>query len=162
MIHYLLSVMILILIRFNNPYNGGKQMKTIKYSRQREAIINFLQTRKDHPTAEVIYNNIREEYPNISMGTVYRNLNLLSETGQILRISLEDNRAHFDGFTHEHCHFFCRECKGVLDIEIGQKSMKDIKSIAQREFEGKIECQTSIFYGVCKTCLGKSNLQTSH
>ena len=49
----------------------------IKYSRQRESIVNFLASRTDHPTAETIYQNIKKEFPNISLGTVYRNLSLL-------------------------------------------------------------------------------------
>ena len=57
-------------------------MKTIKYSRQRESIKACLMARNDHPTADAIYASIRQEYPNISLGTVYRNLNLLEETGR--------------------------------------------------------------------------------
>ena len=127
-------------------------MTTTKYSRQRQAIIDFLKTRKDHPTAEVVYSNIREIYPNISMGTVYRNLNLLSENGTILKISLEDDSAHFDGFTHPHLHFFCKKCKSLLDIEIDQKSISSINRIAQEHFDGVIESQVSVFYGLCKEC----------
>lgn len=55
----------------------------LKYSKQRESIKNFLVTRYDHPTAETVYLNIRKEFPNISLGTVYRNLNLLAEIGEI-------------------------------------------------------------------------------
>ena len=61
-------------------------MAELRYSRQREAIKEFLMTRKDHPTADVIYQNVRLEYPNISLGTVYRNLTLLSDLGEILRL----------------------------------------------------------------------------
>ena len=62
-------------------------MKTMKYSRQRESIKNFLSTRKDHPTADTVYMNIRKEYPNISLGTVYRNLSLLASMGEIQKRS---------------------------------------------------------------------------
>lgn len=127
-------------------------MKTIKYSRQREAIVNFLKTRKDHPTAEVIHSNIRNTYPNISLGTVYRNLNLLSETGVILKISLEDDSAHFDGFTHPHLHFFCNECRKVFDIEPDEREMEAFMEIASKYFDGNISSQVSVFYGVCKAC----------
>ena len=53
----------------------------MNYSRQRESIKDFLSTRKDHPTADTIYMNIRKQFPNISLGTIYRNLNLLSDIG---------------------------------------------------------------------------------
>ena len=57
----------------------------MNYSRQRESIKEFLSTRKDHPTADTIYMNIRKQFPNISLGTIYRNLNLLSDIGEITR-----------------------------------------------------------------------------
>ena len=62
-------------------------MKTLKYSRQRESIKANLMSRHDHPTADALYASIREEFPNISLGTVYRNLNLLVETGEILKLT---------------------------------------------------------------------------
>ena len=58
----------------------------LKYSRQREAIKTFLSTRKDHPTADAVYMQVRKEFPNISLGTVYRNLTLLSELGEVAKI----------------------------------------------------------------------------
>lgn len=127
-------------------------MKAQKHSRQRDAILNFLKTRKDHPTAEVVYTNVREIYPKISMGTVYRNLNLLASNGDILKISLEDDSAHFDGFTHPHCHFFCKTCKCLVDIELSRLQMDYIKNIAAECFDGEIQSQMSIFYGICKDC----------
>ena len=65
-------------------------MATLKYSRQRESIKNFLAGRKDHPTAETVYSNLRQEQPHISLGTVYRNLALLTELGEIRKISTGD------------------------------------------------------------------------
>ena len=68
----------------------------IKYSRQRESIVNFLASRTDHPTAETIYQNIKKEFPNISLGTVYRNLSLLEEIGEIIKISTGVGPDHYD------------------------------------------------------------------
>lgn len=65
-------------------------MKTLKYSRQRESIKACLMSRKDHPTADALYTSIREQFPNISLGTVYRNLNLLVELGEIRKLSCGD------------------------------------------------------------------------
>ena len=62
---------------------GGMQMAVLRYSKQRESIKNYLCGREDHPTADMIYTSIREEYPNISLGTIYRNLSLLVEIGEI-------------------------------------------------------------------------------
>ena len=63
-------------------------MATLKYSRQRESIKEFLRTRKDHPTADVVYENMKLIYPNISLGTVYRNLSLLADLGEIKKLSV--------------------------------------------------------------------------
>ena len=64
-------------------------MAVLKYSRQREAIKNYLQGREDHPSADMVYDGIRGEFPNISLGTVYRNLSLLTELGEIIKIPTE-------------------------------------------------------------------------
>ena len=69
-------------------------MPGLKYSRQRESIINCLKGRKDHPTADMIYASVREEYPKISLGTVYRNLSLLVDQGEILRFSCGEGQDH--------------------------------------------------------------------
>ena len=73
-------------------------MATLKYSRQRESIKEFLRTRTDHPTADVVYENMKLIYPNISLGTVYRNLSLLADLGEIKKLSSFAGADHFDGF----------------------------------------------------------------
>lgn len=83
-------------------------MKILKYSRQRESIKAFLYGRHDHPTADAVYTGIREEFPNISLGTVYRNLNLLVELGEINKVTCGDGKDHFDADTSPHYHFICR------------------------------------------------------
>ena len=67
-------------------------MKILKYSRQRESIKASLMNRKDHPTADAVYASIREEFPNISLGTVYRNLNLLVELGEVQKLTFGDGK----------------------------------------------------------------------
>ena len=91
-------------------------MAEMKFSRQREAIKSFLKTRKDHPTAETVYKNVRKEYPNISLGTVYRNLTLLSEKREINKLTFNDGADHFDADTSRHYHFICTRCKAVMDL----------------------------------------------
>ena len=78
-----------------------------KRSKQRDAIIAFLMTRKDHPTADTIYMNIKKEFPNISLGTVYRNLALLSERGDILKLSYDNGADRYDASVEPHYHFIC-------------------------------------------------------
>ena len=112
-------------------------MAGLKYSRQREAILQFLMTRKDHPTADAVYANIRKEFPNISLGTVYRNLTLLSDRGQLLRLHLGDGVDHFDADTSPHYHFVCERCQAVLDLEM--PDIDSIDKLAGANFAGKIK-----------------------
>jgi Fur family peroxide stress response transcriptional regulator len=122
----------------------------LKYSRQRESIKNFLMTRTDHPTAETIYENIRLEYPRISLGTVYRNLSLLSELGEIQTIATGVGPDRFDGNAMPHYHFICKHCGAVLDLKV--QGLEHINLLAQHEFSGDIEGHTVFFYGTCEKC----------
>ncbi len=124
---------------------------TVKYSRQREAIKNYLMGRKDHPTAEMIYNAVREQYPNISLGTVYRNLTFLADRGEIIKFSCGEESERFDARTDNHYHFICTKCKSVMDIEM--LSLDIINDAAKSRFDGEIEGHMIYFYGKCKSCM---------
>jgi Fur family peroxide stress response transcriptional regulator len=128
-------------------------MKTLKYSRQRESIKNRLMSRHDHPTADTLYTCIREEYPNISLGTVYRNLNLLVEIGEIQKLSCGNGPDRFDGDIRPHYHFVCRECGEVQDLPMKASDLLAVE--AQKYCRGRIESHTTYFYGVCENCLKK-------
>jgi len=123
---------------------------TTKYSRQREAIKSYLAQTKEHPTADTVYMNLRPSYPNISLGTVYRNLNLLAEQGEILKINCQDGSDRFDGNPKPHYHFLCNRCGRVLDLEM--EAIDHINVIAGAGFKGKIEGHITYFYGVCPDC----------
>ncbi len=124
----------------------------IKYSRQREAICRFLQTRTDHPTAETIYNALRPSMPNISLGTVYRNLSLLSENGQIQKLS-GDGSDRFDPNPSPHYHFHCDVCGCVEDIPM--TSMDSLNQLAQAHIGGHVRSHMLMFYGTCSKCLSQ-------
>ena len=120
-----------------------------KFSRQREAVKQVLCSTKTHPTAAWIYENVRKEIPNISLGTVYRNLNMLTEDGQIIKLSFGDGNEHFDGDISPHSHFYCESCGQIHDIafdatelckEISEDTKLDITSAA---------CN---FSGICDAC----------
>ncbi len=123
----------------------------VKYSRQRECILKNLQSRKDHPTADMVYQSVRKELPNISLGTVYRNLSFLAENGQILKISTGTGPDRFDGFTNLHNHFICRVCGNVLDMDY--IPAENIAERASEDFDGEIEEYELQFFGTCKKCL---------
>lgn len=125
----------------------------IKHSRQRDSIKDCLANRFDHPTAETVYLTLRETIPNISLGTVYRNLALLADTGEIMRISTGDGPDRFDGNPKPHYHFFCRKCGAVSDLEM--ENIDLINVIAAEHFKGRIEGHMTHFFGTCADCLEK-------
>lgn len=128
-------------------------MRTLKHSRQRESIKACLMSRCDHPTADAIYTTIREEFPNISLGTVYRNLNLLVELGEAQKLTCGDGKDHFDGDTSPHYHFVCRRCGAVSDLSLAP--MQEVTEKAQADFGGQIDSHTIYFYGSCPNCLNQ-------
>ena len=128
-------------------------MNTLKYSRQRESIKSCLMERKDHPTADAVYMSIREEYPNISLGTVYRNLNLLVELGEVVKLTCGDGADHFDADTSPHYHFVCSDCGQVIDLPM--QTREDLNRVAEEHFDGQVKNHTIYFYGTCKDCSAK-------
>ncbi len=123
----------------------------LKHSKQRDLIMTFLMSRKDHPTADIVYMNVRKENPNISLGTVYRNLTLLSDMGEIQRLRVGDGVDHFDADTSPHYHFVCSECGSVIDLEMA--GIDHIQEIAGTNFDGQIAGHVTYFYGKCGTCM---------
>jgi len=127
----------------------------LKHSKQRDMIKDFLISRKDHPTADVVYMNVRLQQPNISLGTVYRNLTLLADIGEIQRLRLGDGVDHFDADISEHYHFICNDCGGVIDLEMD--SISSITDVAQKKFDGHIAGHVTHFHGSCSNCLKQKN-----
>ena len=128
-------------------------MKTLKYSRQRESIKACLMSRHDHPTADAVYTSIRKEFPNISLGTVYRNLNLLVDLGEIHRVSVGDGKDHFDADTSSHYHFVCRQCGSITDLPL--EPFADLEAKAQNCANGRVESHSMDFFGVCRDCMAR-------
>ena len=125
-------------------------MKPLKYSRQREAIKEFLLSREDHPTADVVYENVRKEFPNVSLGTVYRNLNLLVEIHEAIKITTKDGSDRFDARTSNHYHFCCTECGSVQDLPIGP--FVELEKVASEHMNGIVNSHEIQFFGICESC----------
>lgn len=122
-----------------------------RYSRQREAILENLRARYDHPTADMIYADLKQDHPKLSLGTVYRNLSLLCENGDILRIGMAANgRERYDGHVHPHAHFFCECCGEVYDVT----AYLDVGAI-EKEIGAKINYASNTLRGICRECLDK-------
>ena len=140
-------IVIIIIIELK----GGFDLATLKYSRQRESIKEYLSNSCEHPTADMVYMSVRQEFPNISLGTVYRNLNLLADLGEAIKITTPDGGDRFDGRTHPHYHFCCTKCGRVIDLDL--KELTHVNEAANENFDGIIESHSMLFYGTCKDCL---------
>lgn len=127
--------------------------RKIKYSRQREAIIENLRSRYDHPTAEQLYTDLKAEYPKISLGTVYRNLALLESMGDVLKISTNADSDRFDGRVNNHYHFACTKCGGVTDVDVEINCNLD--TMVEDVTKGDVKTYSLIFYGTCEKCKKK-------
>lgn len=129
-------------------------MATLKYSRQRESIKELLNSSCEHPTADTVYMSVKQEFPNISLGTVYRNLNLLADLGEAIKITTPNGGVHFDGRTAPHYHFCCTSCGDVIDLDL--EHLDCINEAANRNFDGVITNHSMMFYGTCQECLKKN------
>jgi len=116
---------------------------------QKLKIAEYLRSVKSHPTAEMVYSAVKKDIPTISLGTVYRNLNLLAEQGEATKITI-NNEAHFDGQICNHQHFVCRKCGKIIDIpqeEISGYAMKKVNCKGFRPI-----CVSVKFTGYCNKC----------
>ncbi|MDE7299991.1 MAG: transcriptional repressor [Lachnospiraceae bacterium] len=125
-------------------------MASVKYSRQRQSIREYLAGTREHPTADTVYAHMRRLYPNISLGTVYRNLNFLVEQGEAVRLTCGDGSERYDGDTSPHYHLRCRECGGIFDLTMG--SLEHINTLAAADYDGGVEGHSVLFYGKCPEC----------
>lgn len=125
-------------------------MAALKYSRQREVIQSYLSATDQHPTADTVYMHVRKQFPHISLGTVYRNLNLLTSMGEAVKIATPDGADRFDGVTAPHYHALCTECGGLFDLDM--EIAESFNEQARACFAGTIHSHSAIFYGVCDCC----------
>ena len=123
-----------------------------KHFRKRDAILTCLRQTKVHPSADWVYNQLKPEIPDLSLGTVYRNLSLFKEQGLIQSLGTVKGVERFDGDTHSHVHFICTECGCVQDIE-GMPQLPSLRASAEHDLGSQISgCQIT-FTGVCRDCI---------
>ena len=128
--------------------------KTVKQFRKRNAILAYLRETKEHPSAEMVYNHLKTEYPDLSLGTVYRNLAKFKEEGEIISVGTVNGVERFDGNTMPHVHFVCTGCEAVADlpqIKIPDALNQDVKN----QTGGHIDMCQLTFVGQCGQCVNK-------
>ena len=119
----------------------------MRYSRQRESLVELLCSTKSHPDAQWLYEELRKEYPNISLGTVYRNLKQLTDDNAIITLETVDKRLHYDGDISRHSHFICNNCGKIIDLFKPSSVPKELNEIG-----AEISSEKCIYYGNCPEC----------
>jgi Fur family peroxide stress response transcriptional regulator len=119
-------------------------------TRQKSAIIGFLKKTGIHPTADLIYEHVRKELPDISKGTVYRNLKVLQETGQIQKLDLKGSISRYEGNKEKHYHFKCERCGEVYDVDGPVDKLLEARVSRATGF--KVTGYQLEFRGICKRC----------
>ena len=123
-------------------------------TRQRQVVLSTLCEMNSHPTAGELYRLVRDKLPRISLGTVYRNLEILQETGQAVRLAgCNGQEARYDGRTEPHLHFHCRQCQAIFDLATKLPLLDDLldKTIEGHRTDG----YHLILHGTCLDCRGR-------
>lgn len=123
---------------------------TQRMTRQRKLILEVLRQTKSHPTADWVYEQVRKECPDISLGTVYRNLNILKNSGEIMELSYGSTFSRYDGNPVNHYHFACRACGRVSDVDLPLATELENKL---REQGYEVDYHRIEFYGRCPDCV---------
>ncbi len=122
-----------------------------KHFRKRDAILQYLRQTKTHPSAEMVYNHLKPQIPDLSLGTVYRNLSLFRKEGLIQSVGFVDGTERFDGNAVPHTHFVCTGCGCVTDM-MGLIMPQEVQQEACRESGGQINGYLLSFTGLCRNC----------
>jgi Fur family peroxide stress response transcriptional regulator len=122
----------------------------LKFSKQRELILSAVKDNTVHPTADFIYDYLKKDNPNLSLGTVYRNLSQLVNHGYIQKVSIPGFPDRFDANVIEHNHMICDVCGNIQDIH--SDILKNITSALSNELDIEITSCNVIMHGICKNC----------
>lgn len=126
-------------------------MAIARRSVKREAVLSLLRSTKCHPPAEWIHAKLLDEYPDLSLGTVYRNLRQLADEGLIVSVGVIGGQERFDGNITPHGHFICQKCGAVIDVPLplSRRLHHDVEKLTG----GRVSAVETKVYGVCAECL---------
>ncbi len=124
-----------------------------KHSYKRDALLNTIRGTSRHPSAVWIYEELRKEIPDLSLGTVYRNLSVFKQEGLVVSVGTVNGQERYDGNTSEHTHFICLDCGAVLDV--GADIDPEIEDAVERENDLEVHYKQLTLYGLCSKCRGK-------
>ena len=121
-----------------------------RQSKQRNRILELLQSTKTHPTADWIYDQLKKEFPKLSLGTVYRNLSILEEQGQLKKIHFGSTFDRFEANISPHYHLVCESCGKIVDFELS--IYNEINTKAKQNTNFNIHHHKLEFFGLCEEC----------
>jgi Fe2+ or Zn2+ uptake regulation protein len=120
-------------------------------TKQKRVILEVLKNTKSHPTADWVYDKVKKKIPNISLGTVYRNLNILKGQGEIIELSYGKGFSRFDGNASRHYHFTCEHCGRILDVD--PPADLHIERELTMQMGVKVNSHRLELYGSCPDCV---------
>lgn len=126
-----------------------------KYSRQRELILESLKNRTDHPTAEKLFMDLKQQMPEIGIATVYRNLTELCQDGSIIKIKTKNGPDRYDGNNLPHIHFECKNCGDFEDIYLNEIQINRMHQSVRKlvdEIDADYDSSEVYVMGICKKC----------
>ena len=124
----------------------------MRYSKQRELVLQKVEQLCDHPTAEEIFDLAARECPGLSLGTVYRNLSLFAEEGDAMSVGVFRGQERFDARTNPHAHLHCVQCGRVIDVPLPGEPEAQLCALAQGVTDAQVLGCSITFTGLCKTC----------
>ena len=120
---------------------------------KRSAILEALRATKEHPSAEMLYESLKPSIPDLSLGTVYRNLSMFCSDGSAVTVATVGGKERFDARTAAHSHFVCRGCLRVIDVEVGDDASESFSRISER-YGFSPESVSLVYTGLCDSCIG--------
>jgi Fur family peroxide stress response transcriptional regulator len=149
------SIILIIVIIID--FGDGMDSTARKHSKKRDAILGVMEATGSHPGARWVYEELKPHIPGLSLGTVYRNINLFREEGKLISVGVVKGEERFDARVQAHPHFICTKCGKVIDIP-GMESGKFEKTMEKEMRDGdipgnlRIDYRRTTFYGLCGNC----------
>ena len=124
----------------------------VRRSKQRERIRQLLEAERVHVTANWVFDKLRDEFPNLSLGNVYRNLNILVEQGEANRLPFGSTFDVYEAAREPHCHFVCDQCGSIEDVTITRSLKSRLEESVGSETGNVVRGMSVDFHGMCRTC----------
>lgn len=123
------------------------------FSKKREAIYQAIVSTSTHPSAEWVYNQLKTEYPELSVGTVYRNISVFKDMGLVKMVGVVNGQERFDACVRPHPHLICRVCSSVTDLNINIPTISQkLYTVLNMEYGISVDDYTLTFHGLCRKC----------